>query len=844
MSLLRPPGSTAPSTNGAAGPPAPTSSLPAPALAGGAAFNRRESLIPSFGASTATASALRPPSSGLAAPSRVPSVGNGSAATAAAAAAAAASAPPLSAQNRAPRPVTSAATAPGTGSLARPDRPRNTSAEGTASGFARSTNMSGRGPNGEPPSKRARSVGGSSSSSSAGASRTALPSGSTGAPASGMRRPGTVGVPRAVGSSTIPPRTAASLAARRAGSGTPDLPPSDASGTSGNSKSQKRALTDTSGRIADLERAVETLVNSNMQARSQSETMAARLHQATAESAELAAQVRDLQSFRDTLETTISDKDRERSAMEAELARLRADNAALQDAHRAQLRAHESEFQQQVRDLKLRVQDLTRANADVQAKLDAANQQRASLEQALQSSTANALALQATNAGLSAQITALGSKLTGTESDLSNTAAQLDAANARVADVEAKLREAETERRRLHNEIQELKGNIRVFCRVRPLLSKEAERGNMANIAFGDKGDSLELVDQQKSADGMRTVPKSFPFTFDKVFGPAATQAAVFDEIAQLVQSALDGYNVCIFAYGQTGSGKTFTMEGATGNELVASPVSTTGSGIGDLEIGNPYADDARGMIPRAVDQIFATARDLAPKGWTYAFEGTYLEIYNETLRDLLSPDVGTSDARKLEIRLTPDGKAIHVPDATVVPLRTPGAVRDMLQRAARHRSVGATLMNDRSSRSHSVFTLSLTGNNSITGEACEGRIHLVDLAGSERLGSSGATGDRLKETVAINKSLSALGDVIMALAKDAANGGDGKGHVPYRNSKLTHLLQSSLGGNSKTLMFVNVSPLAASTSETLNSLRFAAKVNKCEIGTARKNSKATGGGK
>ena len=157
--------------------------------------------------------------------------------------------------------------------------------------------------------------------------------------------------------------------------------------------------------------------------------------------------------------------------------------------------------------------------------------------------------------------------------------------------------------------------------------------------------------------------------------------------------------------------------------------------------------------------------------------------------------------------------------------------VLNLLKKASENRAVGKTNCNERSSRSHSVFILKLSGVNKLTEEKCEGVLNLIDLAGSERLSSSGASGDRLKETQAINKSLSSLADVIYALGnKDA--------HVPYRNSKLTYLLQNSLGGNSKTLMFVNVSPLAGNFQETICSLRFATKVNSCEIGTAKRSTK------
>lgn len=264
----------------------------------------------------------------------------------------------------------------------------------------------------------------------------------------------------------------------------------------------------------------------------------------------------------------------------------------------------------------------------------------------------------------------------------------------------------------------------------------------------------------------------------------------IFEEISQLVQSALDGYNVCIFAYGQTGSGKTYTM---------SSPKD--------------------GMIPQAVLQIYSVVECLKERGWTYSMEGSFLEIYNESINDLLGKPE-EMDKKKYEIKHDVQRGRTTVTDLTTVRLDSVRRVNQLLEKASANRFVAATKANERSSRSHSVFILKLSGSNSITGESSEGVLNLIDLAGSERLVHSQSTGERLKETQAINKSLSCLGDVIYALG-NAKEGG----HVPYRNSKLTYLLQYSLGGNSKTLMFVNVSPLKQHLSETLCSLRFATKV-------------------
>ncbi|MCJ1475266.1 kinesin-like nuclear fusion protein [Lambiella insularis] len=367
-----------------------------------------------------------------------------------------------------------------------------------------------------------------------------------------------------------------------------------------------------------------------------------------------------------------------------------------------------------------------------------------------------------------------------------------------------KLRIEETLRRKLHNQVQELKGNIRVFCRVRPSLESDPI-GESARISFpDDQGDSKEveiLGLEEKSSLGKITTKKN-AFAFDRVFTPSSQNADIFDEISQLVQSALDGYNVCIFCYGQTGAGKTFTMS----------------------------SED--GMIPRAVRQIYDTAKSLEEKGWSYSMEGSFVEVYNENINDLLGK-AEEFDKKKHEVRHDMQKCKTTITDINTVELDSPSKVEAILRQAMANRSVAATMANERSSRSHSVFILKLMGENHVTGEKSEGTLNLVDLAGSERLSHSGSTGERLKETQSINKSLSCLGDVIGAL-------GQGKegGHVPYRNSKLTYLLQFSLGGNSKTLMFVMISPLQAHLSESLTSLKFATKVHNTHIGTARRQAK------
>jgi kinesin family protein C1 len=326
-----------------------------------------------------------------------------------------------------------------------------------------------------------------------------------------------------------------------------------------------------------------------------------------------------------------------------------------------------------------------------------------------------------------------------------------DAIAARDEAIE-KLRAEETLRRKLHNQVQELKGNIRVFCRVRPLLDEPLDEA--AKLRYPDEAEeSKEVVvfgAEQKSSLGTVSRPQH-GFEFDRVFGPASNNGEIFDEISQLIQSALDGYNVCIFCYGQTGSGKTHTMSSTDG------------------------------MIPRAVRQIYGWAKDLEEKGWKYKMEGSFVEVYNENLNDLLGK-AEEFDKKKHEIRHDTEKMKTTITGVQVVPLDSPEAVEGILNQADRNRSVAATKANQRSSRSHSVFILTLVGENEVTGERSEGTLNLVDLAGSERLSHSQAEGQRLKETQNINKSLSCLGDVIGALGR-----GD-SGHIPYRNSKVSQL--------------------------------------------------------
>ncbi|KAF8394616.1 hypothetical protein HHK36_020830 [Tetracentron sinense] len=346
------------------------------------------------------------------------------------------------------------------------------------------------------------------------------------------------------------------------------------------------------------------------------------------------------------------------------------------------------------------------------------------------------------------------------------------------------------ENRKLYNQVQDLKGSIRVYCRVRPFLAGSNRLSTLGDI---EEGNITIITPSKYGKEGRRL------FSFNKVFGPSATQEEVFSDTQPLIRSVLDGYNVCIFAYGQTGSGKTYTMTGP-----------------------KEFTEQSLGVNYRALSDLFLLSEQRKDT-FCYDVSVQMIEIYNEQVRDLLVTD---------EIRNSSQ-KGLNVPDANLVPVASTSDVIYLMNIGLRNRAVGATALNDRSSRSHSCLTVHVQGRDLTSGTILRGCMHLVDLAGSERVEKSEVTGERLKEAQHINKSLSALGDVISSLAQKNS-------HVPYRNSKLTQLLQDSLGGQAKTLMFVHISPEPDAIGETISTLKFAERVATVELGAARLNKDGT----
>lgn len=286
-------------------------------------------------------------------------------------------------------------------------------------------------------------------------------------------------------------------------------------------------------------------------------------------------------------------------------------------------------------------------------------------------------------------------------------------------------------------------------------------------------------------------------FSFDRVFGPLVRQVDVFQEVAKPIvdgkhlhgltlQGVINGFNGTVFCYGQTGSGKTFTMEGA-----------------------DYYNEELKGLLPRMFTYLFELIEKSDP-AIEFNIKCSFLEIYMEKIQDLLDPKKNNLNVKEEK------GRGIYVADCTEVYVSSAEEMFEVMRAGSKNRSIAATRMNEKSSRSHSIFILTVYQKNTATDAAKLGKLFLCDLAGSEKVGKTNASGQTLEEAKMINKSLSALGNVINALT-EAKSGA----HVPYRDSKLTRILQESLGGNSQTCLVITCSLSAYNDRETLSTLRF-----------------------
>ncbi|TVU37642.1 hypothetical protein EJB05_10967, partial [Eragrostis curvula] len=350
--------------------------------------------------------------------------------------------------------------------------------------------------------------------------------------------------------------------------------------------------------------------------------------------------------------------------------------------------------------------------------------------------------------------------------------------------------------------------NVQVLIRIRPISDAENATHGQKRCLMQDSSKSLSWIGHPETM-----------FTFDHVACETISQEKLFRVVGlPMVENCMSGYNGCLFAYGQTGSGKTYTMMG----ELTKS--------------GNELSKDS-GLTPRIFEYLFARINEEEERQreekLKYICKCSFLEIYNEQITDLLEPSSTNLQIRE-DIK-----KGVYVENLVECYVSSVKDVMMLLLQGVANRKMAATNMNSESSRSHSVFTCVIESrweSDSMT-HLRFGRLNLVDLAGSERQKSSGAEGERLKEAANINRSLSTLGLVIMTLV-DVANGKNR--HVPYRDSRLTFLLQDSLGGNSKTTIVANVSPSICSSSETLSTLKFAQRAKMIQ-NNAKVNEDASG---
>jgi kinesin-II 95 kDa subunit len=319
------------------------------------------------------------------------------------------------------------------------------------------------------------------------------------------------------------------------------------------------------------------------------------------------------------------------------------------------------------------------------------------------------------------------------------------------------------------------------------MTQKEISDGHVRVVEM-DTSKGLVMLTNKAKANRIETFKQ---FTFDAVYDWNCKQVDLYDEIVHpLVEAVLQGFNGTVFAYGQTGTGKTYTMEGV----------------VNDLE--------KRGIIPNAFENIFNhIARSTSQQ---YLVRSSYLEIYQEQIRDLLLKD----QTKRLELKERAD-IGVYVKDLSSYVCKSIKEIEHVMKIGNTNRAVGATDMNEHSSRSHAIFLITIEHSQIDIDDQPHirvGKLNLVDLAGSERQIKTGQIGQRQKEAIKINLSLSALGNVISALV-------DGKStHIPYRDSKLTRLLQDSLGGNSKTVMIANIGPASYNYEETLTTLRYASR--------------------
>ena len=635
--------------------------------------------------------------------------------------------------------------------------------------------------------------------------------------------------------------------------------------------------------LAEKETMISTLESQLRETTETTTQLKAQLAEAEARADVLQAKNRELEIAARQLEQTKQELAECQALLESRTREL-TDRLDEVECLKESLQQSESEYKTLQLDLQRRINNATEAEARIQELEHMLSETQAELGNAK-----DALILENT------RFTELAASLAGRERAITEEAEARQASLAKeIQSLKLEIVAKDELRRQLHNELLDLKGSIRVFCRIRPAgkaLGDSTAPSNVPPVTYATKPAGLyELLDVTTITESVTKEkrPKVYPFKFDRVFTASHTQQHLFDELTCFVTSALDGYSVSVFAYGQTGSGKTYTMTGP--ESCFFDPTSDGDYAYSDMVLdGNTQValHPDRGIIPRAVEQIFSHVRAREMQQWKFYVRASMVEIYNEQIRDLLArlPGPTCSDHPLVELAsicgsqssnddsmFTPatqssstpsdpnnctlvQSKAgkVYVQDLKTIPVTSESDVYRLIREANKRRKMGATAANVRSSRSHTVFqlwiygvyqgetpVLSGTESKSHTGTVApchhavnplpvSAVISLVDLAGSERLDKSQATGETLKESQFINTSLAALSQCMDAIAKK-------RDHIPYRNSKLTHLLKDSLGGSSKTLFVTNIAADAIHLQESLCTLRFAEALKSVELGPRSAN--------
>ncbi|KAF8932358.1 kinesin-like nuclear fusion protein [Haplosporangium gracile] len=547
---------------------------------------------------------------------------------------------------------------------------------------------------------------------------------------------------------------------------------------------KKRAAWDTKGRLQDMEELTGALHGM--------------LNKSTGNITEItqtleinANKIEELESFRLGLESKVVGKEIENNDMLQKMSTVEQEIFMLNRKHLDNMKALRSQQAMEVDQEKSTEARLQQERDMEESNLRIANnhleqqiQESANLRTTISTQSSNCLAFETDNRALKLKIERTEDAIARRETIIEELERKLNDSETQARKRQQKVKDEETSRRKLYGTIMDLKGHIRVFCRVRP---NGITDGAVTSIDYPDlEGREIVLTSAEE--------PK-YPFTFDRVFAAASTQEDLFEDVSQMLPSILTGGSACVFAYGSTWTGKSYTLEGPPGS-----------------------AEESMGLTPRSILQIFEATRAPESNDWKYTLEVRHIGIYNETIYDLHAPE-GSPTSTTHEIQSDSGGKVTLI-GINMMELKSAVMIGSLLRIAQRRQTVIKTSLKDNYRGGHRVFTICVTGVNSGTGKTTEGTLHFVDLVASDshldaiKDGSGSKDSDKTLVGGRVDQSLKCLGDVFVALSNNA--------QAPYRGSKLTHLLQSSFvdGNNTKMLFIVHISPLSVHLDQTLRSLR------------------------